>query len=44
MVVIEPGKIACHLEGSRASSLVSRSLTVAPFELGRAKSVCVLIS
>ena len=34
---VEPGKIACHLEG------LLTPLTVAPLELGRAKSVCALI-
>ena len=43
-MVLEPGKIACHLEGSRASYLVTRALTVAPLELGWGKSVCSLIS
>ena len=33
-MVLEPGKIACHLEGSRASSLVTRGLTMASLELG----------
>ena len=43
-VVLEPGKIVYHLEGFRASSLVTRALTVAPLELGWEKSVCSLIS
>ena len=25
-MILEPGKIACHLEGSRASSLVTRAI------------------
>ena len=36
--------VGCHLEGSRESSWLLAPWTVAPLELGRAKSVCSLIS
>ena len=43
-VVLKARKIACHLEGSRASSLATPALTVTPLEPRWGKSVCSLIS
>ena len=43
-MVTKAREIVCRFEGSRASSLVTSALTVAPLEAGRGELVCSLIS
>ena len=43
-VVLRAREIACRLEGSRASSLITLALTMAPLEPRCGRAVCSLIS